>query len=112
MGEFGRTVGDLTVNKGRDHHRFASTSLFAGGGVKGGRVIGATDAAGAKVVDPGWGKKRSIYTEDVAATMYSALGIDWSKTITETPSGRAFQYLEPVSGTTFFDVAEIEPLFS
>src|SRR6185437_7592858 len=28
MGEFGRTVGDLTVNKGRDHHRFASTSIF------------------------------------------------------------------------------------
>ena len=74
-------------------------------------IVGATDAAGAKVVDPGWGKKRSIYTEDVAATMYSALGIDWSKTITETPSGRAFQYLEPVSGTTFFDVGEIEPLF-
>jgi uncharacterized protein DUF1501 len=59
MGEFGRTVGDLTVNKGRDHHRFASTSLFAGGGVKGGRIIGATDAAGAKVIDSGWSKKRS-----------------------------------------------------
>jgi hypothetical protein len=111
MGEFGRTVGALTVNKGRDHHRFASTSLFAGGGVKGGRVIGATDAAGAKVVDPGWSKKRSIYTEDVAATVYSALGIDWNKTITNTPSGRAFQYVEPVSGTTFLDVGEIEPLF-
>ena len=111
MGEFGRTVGDLTVNKGRDHHRFASTSLFAGGGVKGGRVIGETDAAGAKVVDPGWSKKRSIYTEDVAATMYSALGIDWNKTITNTPSGRAFQYVEAVSGTTFLDVGEIDPLF-
>ena len=80
--------------------------------MKGGRVIGATDSAGAKVVDPGWNKKRSIYTEDVAATMYSALGIDWSKTITNTPSGRAFQYVEPVSGTTFLDVGEIEPLFA
>src|SRR5207249_4284836 len=101
MGEFGRTVGDLTVNKGRDHHRFASTSLFAGGGVKGGRILGATDAAGAKVIDSGWNKKRSVYTEDVTATMYSALGIDWNKTITNTPSGRAFQYVEPVSGTSF-----------
>jgi hypothetical protein len=111
MGEFGRTVGGITVNKGRDHHRFASTSLFAGGGVRGGQIIGATDPSGAKVIDPGWAKKRSIYTEDVAATMYSALGIDWSKKITNTPSGRAFEYLEPVSGTTFLDVAEISPLF-
>ena len=112
MGEFGRTVRDLTVNKGRDHHRFASTTIFAGGGVKGGRIIGATDETGGKVVDPGWNKKRSIYTEDVAATMYSALGIDWSKKITNTPSGRAFEYLEPVSGTTFLDVGEVEPLFA
>jgi len=112
MGEFGRTVGDLTVNKGRDHHRFASTTLFAGGGVRGGRVIGATDETGAKVLDPGWGKKRSMYTEDVTATIYSALGIDWRRKITNTPSGRAFEYLEPVSGTTFLDVGDIDTLFS
>ena len=111
MGEFGRTVGDLTVNKGRDHNRFASTALFAGGGVKGGQIIGATDETGGKVADPGWNKKRSIYPEDVTATMYSALGIDWTKKITNTPSGRAFEYLEPVSGTTFVDFGEITPLF-
>ena len=34
MGEFGRTPGDLNPNKGRDHHRFASTSVFSGGGVR------------------------------------------------------------------------------
>lgn len=112
MGEFGRTVGPLTVNKGRDHHRFASTTLFAGGGVKGDRIIGATDPTGGKVVDPGWGKKRSIYIEDIVATLYSTLGIDWSKKITNTPSGRAFEYLESVSGTTFLDVGEIESLFT
>jgi hypothetical protein len=112
MGEFGRTVGDLTVNKGRDHNRFASTALFAGGGVKGNRIIGATDDTGGKVADPGWNRKRSIYTEDVVATIYSVLGIDWTKKITDTPSGRAFEYLEPVSGTTFVQFAEIEPLFS
>ena len=111
MGEFGRTVGDLTVNHGRDHHRFASTSLFAGGGVQGGRIIGATDEAGARVTDPGWGKKRSIYMEDIAATIYSTLGIDWGKEITHTPSGRVFEYVESVSGTTFLDVGDIEPLF-
>lgn len=111
MGEFGRTVGDLTVNKGRDHNRFASTTLFAGGGVKGARIIGATDETGGKVADPGWSRKRSIYTEDVVATIYSALGIDWTKKITDTPSGRAFEYLEPVSGTTFVQFAEIDPLY-
>src|SRR5581483_5498800 len=88
LGEFGRTPGDVTVGKGRDHHRFAMTGLFAGGGVLGGRAIGATDEQGARVVKTGWARKRSIYPEDVAATIYSALGIDWTKEITNTPSGR------------------------
>jgi hypothetical protein len=43
--------------------------------------------------------------------MYSVLGIDWNEAITNTPSGRAFQDVEPVSGTTFLDVGEIESLF-
>jgi hypothetical protein len=112
VGEFGRTVGDLTVNKGRDHHRFASSALFAGGGVKGGRIIGVTDETGGRVIDSGWSRKRSIYIEDVAATIYSALGIDWGKRITATPSGRPFDYLEPVAGTGLLDLGEIEPLWS
>jgi uncharacterized protein DUF1501 len=111
LGEFGRTVGDLTVGKGRDHHRFAMSGLFAGGGVAGGRIIGETDDQGAKVIQSGWSKKRSIYPEDVAATIYSALGIDWTKKITNTPSGRTFEYVEPQSGTDFLDVGEIRELF-
>ncbi len=111
LGEFGRTPGDITVGKGRDHHRFAMTGLFAGGGVKGGRAFGATDEQGARVVRTGWARKRSVYPEDVAATIYSVLGIDWTKEITNTPSGRVFQYLDFQSGTDFLDVSEIEPLF-
>lgn len=111
MGEFGRTVGDLTVNKGRDHNRFAGVALFAGAGVKGAQIIGATDETGGRVADPGWNRKRPIYPEDVTATIYSTLGIDWTKRITNTPSGRAFEYIESMSGTTFLDVGEIEPLF-
>jgi len=111
LGEFGRTVGDLTVGKGRDHHRFAMSGLFAGGGVAGGRTIGETDDQGAKVIQSGWSKKRSIYPEDVAATIYSALGIDWTKKITNTPSGRTFEYVEPQSGTDFLEVGEIRELF-
>lgn len=112
VGEFGRTGGDLTVNKGRDHNRFASTALFAGAGVQGGRVIGVTDPKGQRVVNPGWEEKRSIYTEDVLATIYSQMGIDWNKRITNTPSGRDFEYLEPASGTEFVGFREISPLFS
>ncbi len=112
LGEFGRTPGSLTVGKGRDHHRFAMSALFAGAGVIGGRALGATDDEGGRVVKPGWAKKRSMYPEDVAATMYSALGIDWSKEITHTPSGRVFEYIEFQSGTNFLDVSEIDVLFS
>jgi hypothetical protein len=111
MGEFGRTPGAINANKGRDHYRYASTSVFSGAGVQGGRVIGATDDVGGKVVAPGWHGKRSIYTEDVVATIYSALGIDWSKKVTNTPSGRAFHYIEITSGTNLFRPDEVSELF-
>jgi Protein of unknown function (DUF1501) len=111
LGEFGRTTGNLTPGKGRDHHRFAMSGLFAGAGIVGGRAIGTTDELGARVASSGWAKKRSIYPEDVGATIYSALGIDWTKEITNTPSGRAFQYVEFQSGTDFLDVSEIAELF-
>jgi len=111
MGEFGRTPGDLTPNKGRDHHRYASTTVFSGGGIKGGRVLGATDEKGAKVIKPGWNRERSIYTEDIVASIYSALGIDWTKRITNTPSGRAFDYIEFTSATDFINPGEVSELF-
>ncbi len=58
-GEFGRTVGKLTGAAGRDHYpqQFA---FFAGGGVKGGQVIGTTDATGSATVDSGWSRQRDI----------------------------------------------------
>ena len=112
MGEFGRTPGELTVNQGRDHYKDAFCGVFAGCGTQGGRIIGATDELGAKVVDPGWHKKRPIYIEDVAATIYSVMGIDWTKKITNTPSGRAFEYIENQSGTDFIDPGEISELFA
>ncbi len=56
MGEFGRTPGISTAN-GRDHYTVQSV-LMAGGGVKGGKVIGGTNATGANlggtIVDFGW----------------------------------------------------------
>jgi hypothetical protein len=113
MGEFGRTPGNLNDGlNGRDHYQYAFTGLFAGGGVKGGGIVGKTDDEGAKVIDPGWGVKRSIYMEDIATTIYSAMGIDWRKSIKETPSGREFYYIEPFAAQKMIVSREIEPLFS
>lgn len=112
MGEFGRTPGDITALKGRDHYQYAFTVLVAGGGVKGGQVIGKTDETGSKVIDSGWGVKRSIFMEDIATTIYSAMGIDWTKTIKDTPSGREFYYIEPFATQQIIANREISVLFA
>ncbi|MEZ5354417.1 MAG: DUF1501 domain-containing protein [Bryobacteraceae bacterium] len=111
MGEFGRTPGALTGLDGRDHYQYAMTALFAGGGVKGGQIIGKTDETGAKIVETGWGAKRSIYMEDVATTVYSAMGIDWTKKLSGTPSGRDFYFIEPFAAKQMIGNREIAPLF-
>ena len=112
MGEFGRTVGPLDGLKGRGHNPKAGIALLAGAGVQGGQVIGATDETGGKVAEPGWHRNRSIYPEDVLTTIYSTLGIDWTKKITATPSGRDFEYIEKISpkGAMRFD--EVSELFA
>jgi hypothetical protein len=112
FGEFGRTPGELNPGQGRDHYQYAFTGFFAGGGVKGGRIVGRTDEMGAKIIDQGWGAKRSIYMEDVATTIYSALGFDWTKKIENTPSGRAFHYIEPFAARQMIRSQEIGPLFA
>ena len=91
MGEFGRTVGPLTGDGGRDHH-LQQFALFAGAGVRGGRVIGSTDPTGAFTASPGWSRNRDIHPEDVEASVYSALGINWTKIRYDDPFGRGFEY--------------------
>jgi hypothetical protein len=92
IGEFGRTVGPLTVNQGRDHY-FNHFSVLAGGGVAGNRVIGSTTADGRNVLEPGWSQNRYIANEDIAATIYSAMGIDYTKTRYDDPFKRGFEYV-------------------
>src|SRR5262245_44935589 len=70
-GEFGRTVGNITSQLGRDHY-FVHSALFAGGGVRGGKVIGSTTADGRFIDNPGWVEDRPVAPEDIAATLYSA----------------------------------------
>ena len=112
LGEFGRTPGPVNGLKGRDHYPNAYTVLAAGGGTKPGKIIGKTDEIGAKVVAPEWQGRRPIYMEDIATTVYSAMGIDWTKTVKATPSGREFYYVEPVTATTAIANREIAELFT
>ncbi len=113
LSEFGRTPGDITEGRvGREHYMQAGCGLFAGGGVKGGRVIGKTNDVGGRILSFGWQPGRPIYIEDVAATIYSAMGIDWTKTVENTPSGRAFHYIEPASGTQYVTFEPVSELFA
>ncbi|MGE5194121.1 MAG: DUF1501 domain-containing protein, partial [Deltaproteobacteria bacterium] len=67
-GEFGRTP-KINKDAGRDHWGPVMTSLFAGGGARGGTVIGATDKIAAYPVND------RQTTENLAATIYHTLGI-------------------------------------
>lgn len=113
MSEFGRTPGAISeTRKGREHYMQVHCGMFAGGGVRRGAVIGKTDAAGGQIVEAGWSSQRPIYMEDIACTIYSALGIDWTKRIDNTPSGRAFHYVEPASGTKYVGFKPVTDLFA
>jgi uncharacterized protein (DUF1501 family) len=92
MGEFGRTVGRITPAGGRDHYPQQSV-IFAGAGVRGGRTIGSTDATGANSADYGWSRGRDIKPEDIEATIYSAMGINWTTVRFDDPFGRGFEYV-------------------
>lgn len=86
MGEFGRTpkVGFVTsgagaaAGNGRDHWPNCYTVLFAGAGVPGGAVYGSSDRTAA------YPKENPVGPEDIAATIYEALGIDPSTEIHDT----------------------------
>ena len=84
-GEFGRTP---TINKegGRDHWPKVGMAMLAGGGMKVGQVIGATDRMASTAIE------RPVSYQDVFATLYRNLGIDAYKTTIDDPTGRP-QYL-------------------
>ena len=106
MGEFGRTPGPLNSRTGRDHYRNVQSIALLGGGIRGGRVIGATDAQGSAITDYGWSGKRAIYPEDITASIYSALGVDWTKSVLDTPSRRKFDFIVGAADGKFAPVEE------
>ena len=77
-GEFGRTpLGEnrkgREANTGRDHHPFAFSIWMAGGGIRGGQVVGATDELGWNVIeDP-------VHVHDFQATLLHLFGFDHTK---------------------------------
>ncbi|OYW10153.1 MAG: hypothetical protein B7X34_05225 [Acidobacteriia bacterium 12-62-4] len=106
MGEFGRTVGRLNDQAGRDHYT-QQFAVFAGGGVKGGRAIGETDAQGARTTEFGWSEQRDIRMEDIEATIYSALGINWTNVRYDDPFGRGFEYVPYASEGLYKPIHEL-----
>src|SRR5438270_5679709 len=83
MGEFGRTPTGQN-NRGRDHSPRGFTTWLAGGGVKGGQVIGATDDFGYAAV------KDRVHVHDLHATVLHLLGLDHEK-LTYRHTGRDFR---------------------
>src|SRR3954470_2696431 len=68
-GEFGRSP-EAESGRGRDHHNLGFTMWMAGGGIKGGRVVGATDAIGLRPVESPY------HFRDIHTTILHQLGLD------------------------------------
>ena len=85
LGEFGRTP-KINALAGRDHWPRAGFACLAGGGVQGGRVVGATDARGEAPAD------RPVTPPDLAFTILDLLGIDPGRELV-TPAGRPVRIL-------------------
>jgi uncharacterized protein (DUF1501 family) len=80
MGEFGRTP-KVNGNGGRDHWGSCSSVLFAGGGMRGGNLVGASDRTCAFPSD------LPVSPADVVATIYHTLGLE-PQTLVHDPLGR------------------------
>lgn len=111
-GEFGRTPrityvassgggvasGEAgTVQPGRDHWPRANSMLFAGGGIRTGQVIGATDARGEDPIE------RRVGPGDFLATIYNHLGIDYRRVAINNFAGRPVPIVS--SGTAIAELA-------
>ncbi len=91
MGEFGRTP-KVNANAGRDHFPNAWTTVLAGGGIKGGQVIGDTGVDGMLVKD------RPVAVPDLLATICKAVGVDpQAQNMSDT--GRPIRVVDPKAKT-------------
>jgi hypothetical protein len=95
LAEFGRTP-KVNPAGGRDHWPQCFTVYFAGGGVRGGQVVGASDPIGAVPAD------RPVEPPNVVATIFHSLGLDL-ETLLPGPSGRPF----PLVDAGFREISEL-----
>ena len=72
--EFGRPA-EFDAQGGRGHQSGAFSTLFAGGGIRGGQAVGETDEIGETIVD------RQTTVPDYFATLFGAMGIDPAKNL-------------------------------
>jgi len=87
MGEFGRTP-KINADAGRDHWPGCYSVLFAGGGVRGGQVIGSSDKTGAHP------SERPVRPCDIHASIYAALGYDYARIAYASHDGRPMPLTE------------------
>jgi hypothetical protein len=99
MGEFGRTA-DVNLDGGRDHWAECWSMLLGGGGLRGGTVVGASDAEGAYVAD------RMVSMGDVFASIYKAMGVDWHTEYIH-PVGRPIKIANSFNDLTGTPVKEL-----
>ena len=93
-GEFGRTpkiLWNSPWNGGRNHFGACFSALVAGGGFKGGQVVGASNATGEEVAE------RPVYPQDLIGSMYELLGIDPDGPL-PNPRGMDLKVLEQIEG--------------
>jgi hypothetical protein len=99
MGEFGRTP-TINPNLGRDHWPNCWSLALAGGGIKVGQVVGASDDHGANPTE------RVVTMGDLYATIYQTLGIDWKKEY-KSPIGRPIKIANSLEDKTGSPVKEL-----
>ncbi len=95
MGEFGRTP-KINADTGRDHWPNCFSVLMAGGGVRGGQVVGASDSIGA------YPTERPTTPADIHATVYAALGYDVKNISYQSSDGRPVALTEGTPMTELF----------
>jgi hypothetical protein len=95
MGEFGRTP-KINNNTGRDHYPNAWSTVLAGGGIRGGQVVGRTSPDGMTIQD------RPVSIPDLLATVHTALGIDPRKQNISNV-GRPIRLVDP-AGTAIKEI--------
>lgn len=87
FGEFGRSP-ELNAQGGRDHWTRCWSVMLGGGGIRGGQVVGASDARGAEPVE------RPVTPAELAATVYAALGVPASTRL-RLSDGTGVRLVEP-----------------